>query len=156
MKANSIVFCVLIALFALVSCGKSKQQIEEEKRQAEVKQKMDEESRKAAEARAQADAEKKALEEKEKAYLAVLLDQLRDPGSAQIRDLRFVNGKGGETLCGEVNAKNAYGGYVGFKPFAVTERQMDNTPSRVIVPQESDDWLIKSSDEIRLVNAGCR
>lgn len=40
---------------------------------------------------------------------------LRDPGSAQFRDLKKV----GETVCGEVNGKNAYGAYAGFKHFIV-------------------------------------
>jgi len=43
----------------------------------------------------------------------------RDPSSVQFRDVRFesqVNGS--KAVCGEMNAKNGYGGYVGFKNFA--------------------------------------
>lgn len=40
--------------------------------------------------------------------------QLRDPGSAQFRNERIT--KAG-ALCGEVNAKNGMGGYVGFKKY---------------------------------------
>jgi hypothetical protein len=40
--------------------------------------------------------------------------QLKDPESARFRDA-FVNGS---SYCGQVNAKNSYGGYVGFKRFA--------------------------------------
>lgn len=40
---------------------------------------------------------------------------LRDPGSAQFRDVK----SSGQAVCGEVNGKNAYGGYVGFKHFIV-------------------------------------
>lgn len=40
---------------------------------------------------------------------------LRDPGSAQFRDVKRV----GESVCGEVNGKNAYGAYAGFKHFIV-------------------------------------
>lgn len=40
--------------------------------------------------------------------------QLTDPDSAEFRNLRKLPG---EAVCGEVNAKNAYGGYVGFKHF---------------------------------------
>ncbi len=44
---------------------------------------------------------------------------LKDPASAQFRDLR-VDGTGDKLrLCGEINGKNSYGGYVGFKKFAV-------------------------------------
>jgi hypothetical protein len=40
----------------------------------------------------------------------------KDPASAQWRSLYLMNGT---TLCGEVNAKNSYGGYVGFRAFYV-------------------------------------
>ena len=42
---------------------------------------------------------------------------LKDPGSAQFRNIREVSGG---VLCGEVNAKNELGGYVGFKRFEWT------------------------------------
>lgn len=42
---------------------------------------------------------------------------LRDPGSAQFRNVSVKKFNGGRVVCGEVNAKNAYGGYVGFKEF---------------------------------------
>lgn len=53
---------------------------------------------------------------------------LKDPSSAQFRNLRLYqltvimdSGKrttgGRRVLCGEVNAKNAFGGYVGSRPF---------------------------------------
>lgn len=45
---------------------------------------------------------------------AAVLDLLKDPGSAQFRKT-YVNG---QYFCGEVNAKNSYGGYVGFRRFA--------------------------------------
>lgn len=44
---------------------------------------------------------------------AAVLDKLKDPGSAQFKSA-FVNGI---SYCGEVNAKNSYGGYNGFKRF---------------------------------------
>lgn len=52
----------------------------------------------------------------------LVLAQLKDPGSAEFRNEKL---KGGLTvkssfLCGEVNAKNAMGGYAGFVPFAST------------------------------------
>ncbi len=40
----------------------------------------------------------------------------KDPDSALFRDL-YISNKGTPTLCGEVNAKNSYGGYVGYKRF---------------------------------------
>lgn len=50
---------------------------------------------------------------------APVLAQLNDPDSAQFRNLKYVGNwtaKGG-LLCGQVNAKNAMGGYVGYSWF---------------------------------------
>lgn len=44
--------------------------------------------------------------------------RLKDPASAQYRDVRAFLTGGHVTVCGEVNAKNAYGGYAGFEGFA--------------------------------------
>lgn len=42
---------------------------------------------------------------------------LKDPGSVQIRELRIAESPEGRFYCGEVNGKNAYGGYAGFVDF---------------------------------------
>jgi len=47
-------------------------------------------------------------------------DSLKDPSSAQFRNVRLVPYKDGSVICGEVNAKNSYGGYVGFKDFVAS------------------------------------
>lgn len=39
--------------------------------------------------------------------------KLKDPESVRFRDVFVMR----ESVCGEVNAKNSYGGYVGFKRF---------------------------------------
>lgn len=44
-------------------------------------------------------------------------EKLNDPRSAQFRNERSE--KGG-WVCGEVNGKNAFGGYIGFKRYTVT------------------------------------
>jgi hypothetical protein len=44
----------------------------------------------------------------------------KDPSSAQFQRL-FVSGATPPALCGEVNGKNSYGGYVGFRRFYATE-----------------------------------
>ena len=50
-----------------------------------------------------------------------VIGTLRDPQSAQFRNLKVVDGsidgRGEKLVCGEVNAKNAMGGFVGFQPF---------------------------------------
>jgi peptidoglycan hydrolase-like protein with peptidoglycan-binding domain len=42
---------------------------------------------------------------------------LRDPDSAKIRDVYTAPYPGGKYICGEVNGKNAYGGYAGYSAF---------------------------------------
>jgi hypothetical protein len=64
------------------------------------------------------------------AVRALVAHDLRDPDSAKFRDVRIVPdmpdgpgskwGVGVMTYCGEVNGKNAFGAYAGFKHFAVT------------------------------------
>lgn len=52
-------------------------------------------------------------------------NRLRDPGSAQFRNVRrHVNSLGTTTFCGEVNSRNVYGGMTGFRRFhsGVTDR----------------------------------
>ncbi|MBB4287409.1 hypothetical protein [Roseospira goensis] len=47
-----------------------------------------------------------------------LVKKLRDPESVQWRNIRIVDYAEGRLVCGEYNARNAFGGYVGFQPFA--------------------------------------
>lgn len=50
-------------------------------------------------------------------------DEFADPIAVQIRKLH-VSTTHPDSICGEVNAKNKMGGYVGFKPFRyITERK---------------------------------
>lgn len=50
----------------------------------------------------------------------LVANRLRDPSSAQFRNVQVVKQQDGTSaVCGEVNGKNAYGGYVGFQSFVV-------------------------------------
>lgn len=49
-------------------------------------------------------------------------ESLRDPESAQFRNLRVKEKPSGAIVCGEVNAKNGFGGYEGFERFVYQER----------------------------------
>ena len=46
---------------------------------------------------------------------AQVATQLKDPASAQFKDVEDVGGR----VCGQVNARNAFGGYTGFFQFYV-------------------------------------
>lgn len=48
---------------------------------------------------------------------------LRDPGSAQFRNVKSVTNGRGTAVCGEINGKNAFGGYAGFQDFVVVDGQ---------------------------------
>jgi hypothetical protein len=60
-----------------------------------------------------------ASENPEIALKRVVAQNLKDPDSAQFRSLYLHKTKKRHILCGEVNGKNAFGGYGGFKPFVV-------------------------------------
>lgn len=50
---------------------------------------------------------------------AAVMDGLKDPDSAKFKPFTLVtDADGNKKVCGQVNAKNAYGGYVGFTGFA--------------------------------------
>jgi len=45
---------------------------------------------------------------------------LKDADSAKFQNIRFGKGEHESTICGEINAKNSYGAYGGFKTFMAT------------------------------------
>ena len=47
----------------------------------------------------------------------LMRDRLKDPDSAKFRNIKVVDTPEGKFVCGEMNAKNSLGGYVGYKPF---------------------------------------
>lgn len=61
--------------------------------------------------------------------------QLKDPESARFRWVAYTGLD--ELYCGFVNAKNSYGGYVGFKPFAVM-LATNNMGKQVALPFDMD------------------
>lgn len=56
---------------------------------------------------------------------ASITSQLKDPDSAQFKSL-FISGKTAPVLCGELNGKNSYGGYVGYRRFYSTGKPLLN------------------------------
>jgi len=68
---------------------------------------------------------------------------MKDPDSAQFKNMAVIDGKT-RAVCGEVNARNSYGGYVGFRQFYKWE--------------DSANVIIKKGDPImdRLVDAICK
>jgi hypothetical protein len=66
--------------------------------------------------------------EGEAALKAKVLEVLKDPESARFKNVQVA--ADGQVLCGEVNAKNAFGGYVGFKPFVADAEGVVISPAR--------------------------
>lgn len=62
------------------------------------------------------DAEDKAFVDSGVKYL---INRLKEPSSVQWRNV-FIADRALQTLCGEINARNSYGGYTGFKRFYYT------------------------------------
>jgi hypothetical protein len=71
-------------------------------------------------------------------------DTLKDPSSAQFKNVIVFDGGKQRAVCGEVNGKNSYGGYVGFKKFYKYET--------------SENAVIKKGDGImdKLVDLICK
>ncbi|NHF73358.1 hypothetical protein [Paracoccus xiamenensis] len=50
---------------------------------------------------------------------SAIIDGLKDPGAAQLRNLVAYDLSDGQgrAICGELNGKNSFGAYVGYRPF---------------------------------------
>lgn len=59
----------------------------------------------------------KSQEEAIEAAKVVVAHDFKDPESARFRAIEIRDFQGGKLICGEVNAKNSYGGYVGYQKF---------------------------------------
>lgn len=137
------IFAVFAALLILSGCGKSKAQLDADARELEkvrvaVKQKMDadeerlqaklrtiaKESNDAVSSAAEASRHRSEADRAKddaamiKKFQERVIDRLKDPSSAQFRDVRLNDRR--DALCGTVNAKNGFGGYTGFSGFVAT------------------------------------
>jgi hypothetical protein len=64
-------------------------------------------------------------------------EKVRDPGSAQFRN-QFI-GKGGAP-CGEVNAKDAFGAYIGFQRYISVARELTLLAQDVAPADFEESW----------------
>ena len=71
---------------------------------------------------------------------ALAADRLRDPEATRYKDeyTAYQASNGDIIVCGTLNAKNAMGGYVGYKPFYV--RMRDGNLAAFNLPSASDDY----------------
>lgn len=84
---------------------------------------------------------------------AILVKDYLDPAAAQFSNLVFVINTRKEktmTLCGSVNGKNAYGGYVGPKMFYVQWSEMELDQPKIVV---WNDEIVKNISSGRAEDA---
>lgn len=92
---------------------------------------------------AEADASPFADEGKQAMWIVATQDgvraRLKDPDSAKFRDTRFYSGGPAAVVCGQVNAKNAFGGFTGFERFIASGEKLAFLESDMASPSEMDD-----------------
>ncbi len=113
-----------------------KARIAEEKAQAEAAREL--------EAQAIAD-RKRAADEFVSKSKQLLVRSLKDPDSAKYSNLVIAQSDGKKILCGTINAKNSYGGYVGAKAFYV---QWDEGTSKAPEVYIDGDIMARASARI--------
>ncbi len=79
---------------------------------------------------------------------SIISQDLKDPQSAQFRSWQtekrlLDNGKTVLSICGEINAKNSYGAYTGFRPFNVTLMNGQPYMSEILDPSiRATTWVL--------------
>lgn len=73
---------------------------------------------------------------------ALVAERMRDPEATRFRDEKsaYMTSAGDYIVCGTLNAKNAMGGYVGYKPYYVRIRNGSIVAFQI--PSESDEYNI--------------
>ena len=80
-----------------------------------------------------------------------LVSLLRDPASAQTRNER-ITATG--VLCGEVNAKNGMGGYIGFRKFISYGPKSNYVEGSGLLNEESvDDFIARVQQKTEILKA---
>jgi hypothetical protein len=76
----------------------------------------------------------------ETAAKEAIADLTRDPEATHFRQLKSRSqSRSGETIiCGEMNGKNGFGGYIGYRPFWVTLTKEGKVSGALVANEESD------------------
>lgn len=83
-------------------------------------------------------------------------ERLRDPGSAVFRNVRLIESRvdGIGAVCGEVNARNGFGGMSGFGPFRVHVERGPQNQQMMGVPLVTDQGISLSGAMAQLCQPG--
>lgn len=82
-----------------------------------------------------------SVDEAIQAVKNTVANRMRDPDSTKFRNVRIKPFEGGKIACGEVNSKNAYGGYVGYQRFVASHTDFtleDNDTRRLEISNASN------------------
>lgn len=124
---------------------------------------------KIADEKAKADIQRKDKETQDainRQLLSSVTSQLIDPGSSQLRNVQYFTGmatlkdgrreRASQTICGEINAKNSFGGYVGFRRFYSVA--MIEYNGNVIIMTKIEDPSDDETQRLRFERSlkGCR
>lgn len=74
-------------------------------------------------------------------------EQMKDPNSAEFRNWHAFESQSGLLVCGEINARNSFGGYVGFTHFvahASPDGRLLSPPAQASASGAGPDALIDS------------
>jgi len=77
-----------------------------------------------------------------------LTETFLDPTGAQLRNVTIWNIGNGNvmfTVCGDVNGKNAYGAYTGFKPFSISVKNYSGLSAyngRIAGTSAGDNYIV--------------
>lgn len=121
-----LIIVVTLGQAAFYGCGKSEEQVAAEREAAKAKEE--------AERKAQ---EQKAAGQQIEGAIRMVKESLKDPASANFKNVRFLRDKP-LLICGEVNSKNADGGYGGFTPFVVFQIKEGGIKEMYVGKGESD------------------
>jgi hypothetical protein len=69
----------------------------------------------------------------QRAVAQSVASQMKDPNSAEFRNWHAFESQNGLLVCGEINAKNGFGGYVGFTHFVAHA----SSDGRILTPAAS-------------------
>ena len=65
---------------------------------------------------------------------------LRDPDSAQFRNLHIADGPLSKKVCGEINGKNQFGGYAGYRRFVYSSGTAKIEDTEAVFNNFAIDW----------------
>ena len=84
---------------------------------------------------------------------AALREQMYDSDAAEFRNVRVVSKEAGDVVCGEVNGKNRFGGFVGFRPF-VSIRGDDGEVIPFVIDEDAPYMAQRLHEEVCEGDAG--